>query len=648
MHLLASTSGVIDGAAEAIDLRQSAGDIVFLSAADSELANMARAVDQLPAVAPSVRLANLMALQHSYSVDLYVEQTLAQAKLVVVRLLGGRSYWSYGLDRLRELADAGNVRLVVLPGGTEADAELTALSTLPAAQCEKLRCYLAIGGSQNASAFLAQCCCLVGHEIDVEGPVDFAPCGYHHSGPGPGSKIGIVFYRSVIEGGQTAPIDTLIAALECRGLGVSAIFVASLKDSACAEFIAKAWHDFAPDIIINATSFAVGAPALDPLHGFDCPVLQISLAGTSEEQWQDAAPGLGAKDLAMSVVLPELDGRIFTRAISFKADQLWHERTQCRIVTYKPVDDRIAFVAELAHGWAKLRHLANHQKHVAIVLANYPNKDGRIGNGVGYDTPASTIAILQRLKKLGYNAGRVPDDGNALIAQLQQGVTNARSDHVSKITLPLAAYVNYFNALPDKARKEVEARWGAAASDPFMRGDAFHLPLVQFGNIIIGIQPARGYNIDPQSTYHDPALVPPHGYFAFYFWLRHHFGAHAIIHNGKHGNLEWLPGKAVGLSKDCYPEIAHGPIPQLYPFIVNDPGEGTQAKRRTAAVIIDHLTPPLTRAESYGPMKDLEALVDEYYLASGLDPGLTNWTGTPDLPVMMMAICSALTRFCVI
>ncbi len=185
---------------------------------------------------------------------------------------------------------------------------------------------------------------------------------------------------------------------------------------------------------------------------------------------------------------------------------------------------------------------------------------------------------------------------------------------------PLEAYLRHFSTLPEPVRTRITERWGDPSRDPFFAAGAFHLPVRLYGNAAVAIQPARGYNIDPKSTYHDPALLPPHGYLAFYFWLRHHFGAHAVIHNGKHGNLEWLPGKATALSAECLPEIALGPLPQLYPFIVNDPGEGTQAKRRTSAVIIDHLTPPLTRAESYGPLKDLEALVDEYYLASGLDP----------------------------
>ena len=381
-----------------------------------------------------------------------------------------------------------------------------------------------------------------------------------------------------------------------------------LKDKTCQTFLRVHFAAHPADIIINATSFAVGNPEQDVLAQQECPVLQVTLGGNTEEQWRESTAGLAFKDLAMSVVLPELDGRIYAGVISFKADHLWHEKTQCRIVTYKPVHDRIARVAELAVNWCKLRTTPNAEKRIAITLANYPNKDGRIANGVGYDTPASTINILKAL-----GAEAIPPNGNALIKALQDN----RKD--SATLLPVPGYKKLFQSLPEKLQSEVTNRWGKPEDDPFVHNGQFHLPFLTFGNVVVGIQPARGYNIDPKATYHDPALVPPHGYIAAYLWLRHVFNSHAIIHNGKHGNLEWMPGKSVGLSETCYPDAILGPIPHIYPFIVNDPGEGTAAKRRASAVIIDHLTPPLTRAESYGPLKDLEALVDEYYLASGLD-----------------------------
>ncbi len=618
MHLLATTSGVIDGGATAVDLKQSPGDIVILSAADSELAALAAACDQLPATFPTLRLANLLQLQHNYSVDLYTEQTLAHVKLVIVRLLGGKAYWPYGIDRLTGLATETGCKLVLLPGGTAYDSELQSLSNIEPEQWEALRSYFATGGSENFSNALNYAQFILGKGPKPNSPAIFANAGYAGFTDlliPKGDSISVIFYRSVIEGGQGGAFHWLLDnLLQSAGQAVFPIYVTSLKDKESQDFLRKHFAVNPPSVIINATSFAVGDLANDVLSQQGCPVLQVTLAGSSKEEWQESKSGLKTKDLAMSVVLPELDGRIYAGVISFKSDKHWHERTQCRIVTYQAVQDRSKRIAELAANWSKLRTTPAEDKRIAIILANYPNKDGRIANGVGYDTPASTIKILTAL-----NAPNIPENGNALIEALQANRTNAMSEKLSANCLTISHYKSLFKALPQTLRDDVTARWGDPSSDPFVKQAAFQLPFISFGNVVVGIQPARGYNIDPKTTYHDPALVPPHGYLAAYLWLRHVFDAHAIIHNGKHGNLEWLPGKSVGLSENCYPDAILGPIPHIYPFIVNDPGEGTAAKRRTAAVIIDHLTPPLTRAENYGPLKDLEALVDEYYLASGLD-----------------------------
>ena len=140
------------------------------------------------------------------------------------------------------------------------------------------------------------------------------------------------------------------------------------------------------------------------------------------------------------------------------------------------------------------------------------------------------------------------------------------------------------------------------------------------GNVFVALQPPRGYGMDPNAIYHQPDLPPPHNYYALYRWLRDVWRADAIVHVGKHGTLEWLPGKGVGLSADCFPDSFLGDLPLFYPFILNDPGEGAQAKRRGHAVIIDHLTPPMTTADAYGELAELMQLVDEYYQVELLDP----------------------------
>jgi cobaltochelatase CobN len=325
----------------------------------------------------------------------------------------------------------------------------------------------------------------------------------------------------------------------------------------------------------------------------------------------------------MNVALPEVDGRVLSRAVSFKGEAFFDEATQCPIAAYRARGDRVEFVADLAAAWVRLRRTAPAGRRVALVLANYPNRDGRLANGVGLDTPAASVGVLRLLEGAGYAVRDVPADGDALMQAVLAGPTNWLADRAERaggVRLPLAEYRRAWAGLPWAVRQRIEERWGAPEADPFVVDGAFALSVLEYGNVVVGVQPARGYNIDPKETYHSPDLVPPHHYLAFYIWLRQSFGAHAIVHMGKHGNLEWLPGKALALSAECLPEVALGPVPHLYPFIVNDPGEGTQAKRRAAAVIIDHLTPPMTRAETYGPLRDLEALVDEYYEAAGVDP----------------------------
>ena len=323
----------------------------------------------------------------------------------------------------------------------------------------------------------------------------------------------------------------------------------------------------------------------------------------------------------MNVALPEVDGRIIARAISFKSPRIFDETTQVAVVRNEPEASRVAFVADLALAWVRLRKTRVAHRRIAIVLANYPNRDGRLANGAGLDTPASVAGAISQLKVAGYDVSDdVPSSAAALMEVLRSGSTNHPGKNVDGIRLSLGAYRAMFAALPEAVRLAVVEQWGEPEADPFARDGDFVLPCHRFGNLVLAVQPSRGYDRDPVATYHDAGLVPPHRYLAAYLWLRDVVDVHAFVHFGKHGNLEWLPGKAVALSETCFPEAALGPVPHIYPFIVNDPGEGTQAKRRAQAVIVDHLTPPLTRAETYGPLRDLEQLADEYYQASGLDP----------------------------
>jgi cobaltochelatase CobN len=643
MHLLLAQKGTISDGEEAIDLGQSPGDILFLSAADSELAAIAAAYGE-GEHGYSLRLASLMSLKHPMSVDAYIERTARHAKLIIVRALGGASYFHYALEALHACAARQGALIAVLPGDSKPDAGLTPFSNVPLDDLNALWSYLIEGGDANSRTFLAYGAAMLSAGEKPEAAAPLMKAGIWWPGRGAigveewrrvsrvageegidPQTIAISFYRALVQSGETRPVEALVEALAAEGMRPLPVFAYSLKDPVSKGILQSVFSELKPDVVINTTGFAVSAPGADRaqtvLESNGAIVLQAIFSASSKEAWSASSQGLSARDLGMNVALPEVDGRVLARAVSFKAAARYDARVEANIVGSEPDTGRMRYTARLAANWAKIRNTVPGERRIALILANYPNRDGRLGNGVGLDTPAGTIEVLKAMQAAGYPVCDIPADGDALIGHLMEGPTNSGNDgKVIRETLSLNRYRAFFASLPQKIQDEVRGRWGGAESDPYALDGVFALPFTRFGEVLVGIQPARGYNIDPKESYHSPDLVPPHGYLAFYAFLRQEFGAHAVIHMGKHGNLEWLPGKALALSEECYPEAILGPLPHLYPFIVNDPGEGTQAKRRTSAVIIDHLTPPLTRAESYGPLKDLEALVDEYYEASGGDP----------------------------
>ena len=645
MHLLAAAAGSVDEGQEPVDLGQSPADIVFISAADTELAALATARSEMTQP-PELRLASMMHLQHPMSVDLHIDACASKAKLVVARVLGGASYWKYGFEQYAaRLTDAG-VAFAALPGDDKPDPDLRLFSTVSDQDYDALWAYLVEGGPKNAVNFLSYCQFVIAQAPAPQAAEPLLRAGVYWPGDGISDLsaaqahwtqdapiVPVIFYRALVQGAGLNPINRMVKALRLAGLNPLPIFVASLKDPISVATLDQLFQAAPPAVILNCTSFAVGNPhgdsspnnPLTAVSARQAPVLQVVLAASTESSWEEGLNGLSARDIAMNVALPEVDGRILSRAISFKGEAFFDEATECPIATYKARGDRVTFVAALAANWASLRRTAPAQRQVALILANYPNKDGRLANGVGLDTPASAVHALALLQQAGYDVKNAPETSAELMEQIMAGPTNWLTDRATRtggVLLPIADYMAHYQTLPYELRAQLEERWGAPESDPFFdpNDGGFKLSILRFGNVTLGLQPARGYNIDPVETYHSPDLIPPHNYLAFYFWIRHHQKAQATVHMGKHGNLEWLPGKALALSDSCLPEAILGPMPHVYPFIVNDPGEGTQAKRRAQAVIIDHLTPPLTRAETYGPLRDLEALVDEYYEAAGIDP----------------------------
>jgi cobaltochelatase CobN len=642
MHLLATRPGGYGAGDGVVDLQQTPAEIVVLSAADTDLALLADACDALGDDMPSLRLASLLALRSNASVDLYFDEVVRHARLVVVALMGGVNYWPYGVEQLGQLADERGITLIFVPGDDTFDPALRTLSTASIADCQRVFEYLREGGPYNARALLAFLAArFFGRALGYDAPRKLPKVARYRPGEPPEDLAqpqaasvsqqpvaAVLFYRAHLQAGNLRAFDVLIEALERRGFQPFAIAVASLKDETLRKVVERALAACGTSIVLNTTGFAISqleqaANARDGALGLDVPVLQVIASGGNADDWRADSQGLGPRDLAMSVVLPEVDGRIITRAFSFKDTLRRCERAQIDVTEYRAEPARAAFVAELAARWVELARTPIAERRVALVLANYPAKDGRIGNGVGLDTPASTVVILHALREAGYTLDALPNDGAALMRTLTSQVTNDLDKVLVRPalqTLALQDYLAFLATWPPELRAAIDARWGPPERDPRFHEGRIAISGLRLGSVFVGIQPARGYELDELATYHDPDLVPPHGYVAFYAWLRQTFGAQAIVHVGKHGNLEWLPGKSVALSASCFPEAIMGPLPHVYPFIVNDPGEGTQAKRRAQAVVIGHLVPPLTRAESYGALRDLERLVDEYYQALMLDP----------------------------
>ena len=616
MHLLAAQpGGFVDDDTIITRIEQQPADIVILSAADTTLALLAAAC---PAENfPAVRLANLLYLRQPASVDLYLEEVLQHARVIIIDHLGGESYWPYGTEQVGQLCRARGIALAMFSGDTSEDLNLLMKGTVDMNLARVLWRYLREGGLANARNFYRFISArLLGLGDEPEPPHQLPALAVFHPQHDWGSIelwqsdwqrdapcVLVLFYRAHLQAGNTAAFTHLCQSLQACGLNPLPLALTSLKDPQCMDRLRR-WvveHDVA--LILNTTAFsrsALDEPGDQALAG-DVPVLQLALSGSNEHSWRMDTQGLTPRDIAMHIALPEVDGRIITRAVSFKGLDHHCERTQSDVVQYHAQPNRMAFVAELAQRWCRLRTLPNHEKRLALILANYPTREGRLGNGVGLDTPASVITILEHLRDQGYSVADIPDDGDTLMTRLKQGVTNDPEQWVLRPalqSLSLGDYLQLFQRLPASNREAIIKRWGPPEADPMVRSQRFMIAGLRCGQVFAGIQPARGYQLDLMASYHDPDLVPPHHYLAFYQWLREVWRSDAIVHVGKHGNLEWLPGKSVALSETCWPDCIFGPMPHLYPFIVNDPGEGTQAKRRAQAVIIDHLMPPLTRAES--------------------------------------------------
>ncbi len=655
---------------------------LFLTHADTDLLALSKVAARLDPDFPPIRGYNLAHLKTPADVDAFLTTSLPSAEIIVLRLLGGANSFRGGFERVVEYARATDTWLLCLPGTDALDPELTASSNVGVPVLHEALAYLQLGGLKNYEhffRFLSDHLLATGFGYDPPEPQPRHGI-YHPDLPLATREawleradprrptIGVLFYRAHLLSGNTDFVDALVRVGEARGANVLPVYAYSLKDfpegeDPAPDALPAALRYFVldgqpiVDVIITTMSFALGGAdaqgdwAAEVFRQLDVPIIQAITSSSSEEQWASSLRGLSPLDVAMNVAIPELDGRIISVPITFKGPvapssspsflastgdrEMAASSTplESPVVQYVARSDRVERLIGQALRWAELRRAPNAAKRVALILTNYTSRVSRIANAVGLDTPASLWRLLRAMQDAGYTISDLPPDGDALLQLLIERGSYDR-EVLTDLQLREAAarvsavrYRQWFAELPEKNRSEMAAQWGPPPGEHYVDDQgALALAGISFGNVFVAIQPPRGYGLDPSAIYHQPDLPPPHPYYALYRWLqepveRGGWGATAIVHLGKHGTLEWLPGKAVGISAECYPDLFLGDLPLIYPFIINNPGEGAQAKRRTHAVIVDHLTPPMTTAEGYGEIEELARLVDEYYQLEQLDPG---------------------------
>jgi cobaltochelatase CobN len=668
MHVVFRESHGLEETETPFDLGQDPADLVVLSFSDSDLGAFTAGYERMRRLSsvspPTVRLANIVALKHPVSVDTHAERTLSGARAILVRLIGGEAYWPYGLATLQDLARRKGTALAILPADGRPDPRLDELSTLPASTLRRLQALCDEGGAVAAHAALAQLALAAGiYAAPVAGdktvpqmgcydpdhgviaapeaphphPLPTAGEGRHQtpdrSDPptplngsdtstraslppawGRGGEGGlasargpvlVIFYRSYLTSGDTGPVDALIHALRAAGFAAYGAFASSLKAPGVAGWLSAHLGATRPVAILNATAFSAKSDSgATPFDAATCPVFQVALSTNRRRDWLASDRGLSPADLAMHVVLPEVDGSLFAGIVSHKSPGRRHPDLQFSRFAHRADAGRIAAVVDRVKHWHRLATTPAPERQLAVILSTYPGRAHQMAHAVGLDALASTDRLLETLTTAGYRITAGPPLPWALTETL---------------TWPLAAYHAALETLPGPLREDLQRAWGDPATDPSAKDGAFHFPATRRGNAFIALQPERGEVARRDSDYHDLSRTPRHAYVAFYLWLRAQ-SLHALVHMGAHGTLEWLPGKSVALSDTCWPEALVGPTPVIYPFIVNDPGEAAQAKRRIGAVTLGHLPPPLAESPVPPELQRLERLLDEYSTADGLDP----------------------------
>jgi cobaltochelatase CobN len=650
------------------------GGIMLLSHADTDLLTLSRAKELLPRDL-EVSSYSLNALHSEDQMEVLLAGKLGRARVIVLRVHGPLSCVP-AFSRLRESCMERGQSLVLISGTGELVPEFSQTVNVPGDVMDTAASYLALGGVGNSVElchFLSDRLLLTGYGYAPPTPmpehgiylqdIDVATIADWERRADPRkATAAVLFYRAHRMSGNTGFVDALAQALEARGMNALCIFTSSLKSLEAGRPAVFQWIEDRADVLISTLSFALGeintgditeaGENVTSLEKLGIPIVQAIASGMARGAWDGSRRGLNSLDTAINVAIPEFDGRIITVPVSFK-----ERGASAPDGLYIAHEERIERVAGIAARIARLRHTPNSERRVAFVLTNSAAKASQIGGAVGLDTPASLLTTLHALKSRRYKITALPETSDELMQLLlERGTYDDRyplnpayAERFSR-----AAYYSQYSAFPERSRRRMEGFWGEPQAygfsvhpakpktdkkllgtlagkiasldhEPWGDEQSYHFAAMNFGNALIALQPPRGYGIDPDAIYHTPDLPPTHHYAAFYRWLampqsEGGWGADAIVHMGKHGTLEWLPGKGIGLSGECYPDLLLGDLPLIYPFIINDPGEGSQSKRRAHAVIVDHLTPPMTTAETYGALAELNQLVNEYYAVEKLDP----------------------------
>ena len=620
MHVIFRESHGLEESETPMDLGQTPADLVVLSFSDSDLGAFAAGWNHGKDNLPTLRLANLVALKHPLSVDTYIDQTLYGAKGILIRLIGGVSYWSYGLQQVHTLANERGIALAVLPADGRTDTKLDAMSTLPVSTLRRLSQLCETGGEQAAGAALAQLAIAAGLYAKPDlGKKALPRIGGWTNENGiacpataslkalPKPLVVLIFYLSYLRAADLDPLQELSKELALQGFDVIGLFAPSLKEPQCASWMARQIRHLKPAAIVNATAFSgIGANGISPLNAGDAPVFQMALATSTRKSWKEAERGLSPADLAMYVVLPEVDGRLFGGVASFKQPSKRDLDLEFSRFSHQAEPDRIRALTDRISSHIRLQTRPRVELRPALVLSTYPGKDWQMAHAVGLDALASTQAILEDFVSDGCDI-ILPDD---LVAGLQN----------NSVSWSIEDYKKSLAKLPNSLRETLSNVWGDPNDDPLVHNGYFIFSAMLCGNALVALQPERGSRNSRDSEYHDTSRTPQHSYVAFYFYLRTIFKADALIHIGAHGTLEWLPGKSVALSSECWPEALIGNLPVIYPFIVNDPGEAAQAKRRLGAITLGHIPPALKPSATPNRLVRLEAFLDEFSNADGLDP----------------------------